>query len=62
MAGMPERLQKHAQDIKDRKPKKDIPFMFKRVSELARRKLKSQASAGQSSERPSNSNKSSKKK
>ncbi len=36
MKTMPDKLKKYEQEAKDRKPKKDIFYQFKRVSEIAR--------------------------
>ena len=38
---MPERFQKHEKEIEDRKPKKDIGYIFKRISELSKKNSKS---------------------
>ena len=38
MEGMPERLANLEKDVRTRKPKKDIAFMFKRLGSLAQRK------------------------
>ncbi len=38
MEGMPERLANLEREVKSRKPKKDIAFMFKRIAGLAQRK------------------------
>lgn len=37
MKTMPDKLQKYEQDAKERKPKKDILFMFKRIAEFAKK-------------------------
>jgi hypothetical protein len=35
MAGMPARVNKYEQEMKDRKPKKDLFYFIKRAKELA---------------------------
>ena len=34
MKGMPDRIKKYEQEIEEKKPKKDILYMFKRVKDL----------------------------
>lgn len=38
MKGMPDRIKKYEQDIKDKKPKKDLASIFRRVKMLHTRK------------------------
>lgn len=38
MAGMPERIAKYEQEVADRRPKKDIHYMFTRAKKVADRK------------------------
>lgn len=40
MEAMPDRIAKYEQEVRDRKPKKDIPAMFARIARLS--KVKSQ--------------------
>jgi hypothetical protein len=43
MKGMPERLAKYKQEAIDRKPKKDLNFLFKRIAEKSKDRNKSNA-------------------
>ena len=38
MKGMSDRIRKYEQEVEDRKPNKDVFFMFKRIAELKGRK------------------------
>jgi hypothetical protein len=38
MKGMPDRVEKYHQEAVERRPKKDILYMFKRIAEQSKRK------------------------
>ena len=40
MKGMPERIERYDKEVEDRKPKKDLTFIFKRVQKIAANKNK----------------------
>lgn len=47
MAEMPERIAKYEQEVRDRKPKKDIQSIFARVARISKKKAR-QGAGGQS--------------
>jgi hypothetical protein len=52
MEGMPARLAKYKQEIKDRRPKKDIMFMFERAARLSKVKTQENQMGGGSVRAP----------